>query len=821
MTKKQKSAKRSFISSVLVLCLCFTMFVGTTYAWYNDSVTSGRNTIVSGSLEMVLDVYRGAANDTVFADNWTKIDDTVPVFDETNGPISFEPGAVQVAYVRVSNEGDLAFKYSLAAKVFDENPGENQEGRSFYLSNFLKFGTKVVTAPFASREAAINAVKDTATKLQDATLSTGGNSLDKDADPVIVALVIYMPSDTSNEANPKPDHKPSISFGLNALAAQYTVESDSFSNTYDETAEYPAVYPGVSNVTVPANGAASSITAGGVTVELPANTSTTDDNEYRLNVSNANTATDNTTGVTSVSFDAKLYLNDVEITSGNTLYTMTVDIGPGATGVVVTHNGNALTVGTGDQQYQYNSTTGIITIYTKSFSPFAVSYCGPVVTATNGTATETFSSLPLFAASVNGGNSYAGYTVTLNKNVDLTDVAWTPIGDTKAHAFKGVFDGNGKTISNLTIDIPSGTYQGLFGYVGGGNTTIKNVKLSNVYINATKRIAGLAAEVIGDATFYNCTVDSASTVIGSDANIAGLIGEIQPSAPSTIVCEKLYNYATIIGTGGAATVCRAAGVCCQTTNSEVNGSNVTFKDCHNYGSVTVEDAYAGGITCAAQGPYSTETYDGCSNSGTLTGAYTGALNAYLTGNKHEIFIKNYSGNVKYALGAILHGNHNNVYYITHVIDENNDKLYEYKCAKNAPIVAFSDLYDSPTTISEGLMNEFRRFAEYFIENEDLHRADGVKGSNGSSTDEEIFYNAMFNGDACGNLVSNNTGINYNGNPDYVWPSYAAAYNTTYTLADFRPGWSEDTLYVISRQSFEVTAENPVNTPGNPPAIPGF
>ena len=269
--KKQKTAKRAFISSLISLALCVTMLVGTTFAWYTDSVTSGRNTIVAGSLDMVLERYNGNTTGTAFADNWQNVDGTTKIFNETDGKLTFEPGAVQVAYVRVKNNGDLAFKYSLAAKVFEETAGTNQAGASFLLSDYLKFGTATTDAPYTSREAAINAVKNGATKLQDAQLANGA-VIKKDDAPVIVALVIYMPEDVGNDANPQPDKKPTISFGLNALATQATIENDSFSNTYDDAATIPTA---MGTATVPTTGE-TVITAGSNTATIPSGSTNAD-----------------------------------------------------------------------------------------------------------------------------------------------------------------------------------------------------------------------------------------------------------------------------------------------------------------------------------------------------------------------------------------------------------------------------------------------------------------------------------------------------------------------------------------------------------------
>ena len=43
-----KSTKRALIVSILALVLCFTMLLGTTYAWFTDEVTSSGNKVQAG-----------------------------------------------------------------------------------------------------------------------------------------------------------------------------------------------------------------------------------------------------------------------------------------------------------------------------------------------------------------------------------------------------------------------------------------------------------------------------------------------------------------------------------------------------------------------------------------------------------------------------------------------------------------------------------------------------------------------------------------------------------------------------------------------------
>jgi hypothetical protein len=58
--------------------------------------------------------------------------------------------------------------------------------------------------------------------------------------------------------------------------------------------------------------------------------------------------------------------------------------------------------------------------------------------------------LAKLAANVQAGNDYAGYKITLTKDMDLNNQEWTPIGG-KGKNFAGEFDGGGHTISNLKI----------------------------------------------------------------------------------------------------------------------------------------------------------------------------------------------------------------------------------------------------------------------------------------------------------------------------------------------------------------------------------
>ena len=222
---------------MLVLALSFTSFVGTTFAWFTDSVTSSNNIIVSGNLDVEL-YYQ---NDET--SGWTKVDANTNVFKANT---LWEPGHTEVVKLKVVNEGSLTLKYNLGVNVASETGSVNVAGEDFYLSNYIKYGI-VDGAQTYTREQAVVAVEATATKLNQA-YNSGVTALeaknDTNSDEKVVTMVVYMPQEVGNEANfAKDAAKPVINLGINLLATQYTYEEDSFNNQYDKEAGWNGVIP--------------------------------------------------------------------------------------------------------------------------------------------------------------------------------------------------------------------------------------------------------------------------------------------------------------------------------------------------------------------------------------------------------------------------------------------------------------------------------------------------------------------------------------------------------------------------------------------------
>ncbi len=160
---------------------------------------------------------------------------------------------------------------------------------------------------------------------------------------------------------------------------------------------------------------------------------------------------------------------------------------------------------------------------------------------------NTAAELAGLAALVNQGENYNfwGKTIKLGVDIDLNDISWTPIGTEYPRYFAGEFDGNGHTISNLTI---YGTkYSGLFGQVGRGAQGDNNLR-KGAYIhdftihNATlTSLSGTSGVVVGNAyhdnVFENITVENA-TLTGS-GTIGGIIGSPSSSQFKNILAKNI------------------------------------------------------------------------------------------------------------------------------------------------------------------------------------------------------------------------------------------------------------------------------------------
>ena len=237
MTSK-KNAKKALFSSVLSLLLCAPMLVGTTFAWFTDEVSSGVNTIQSGTLKIGVKYTQDGTT-------WNDLDSATDLF---SGAL-WEPGHTRVVALKLTNEGSLALKYKVGMNIVSEKAGTNVNGDSFKLSDYLEVST-------------LNQQANDSMGIGEITLSLafqGENSVgyedtnklsevSREADLFVgdshyLIIKVDMPASVGNEANAQPGKEASIQFGISIVAGQAAFENDSFGNQYDKDAAYgtPAV----------------------------------------------------------------------------------------------------------------------------------------------------------------------------------------------------------------------------------------------------------------------------------------------------------------------------------------------------------------------------------------------------------------------------------------------------------------------------------------------------------------------------------------------------------------------------------------------------
>ncbi|MBR1990148.1 MAG: SipW-dependent-type signal peptide-containing protein [Firmicutes bacterium] len=111
----KRSTKSALISSLLILTLCMSMMVGTTYAWFTDEVKSEGNIIQAGKLEIALEKYNAATHVWENAEGKTIAFKTNSNSNVTAANILWEPGCTfWMESIRIKNTGDLALKYEIA-----------------------------------------------------------------------------------------------------------------------------------------------------------------------------------------------------------------------------------------------------------------------------------------------------------------------------------------------------------------------------------------------------------------------------------------------------------------------------------------------------------------------------------------------------------------------------------------------------------------------------------------------------------------------------------------------------------------------------------
>ena len=254
-------------------------------------------------------------------------------------------------------------------------------------------------------------------------------------------------------------------------------------------------------------------------------------------------------------------------------------------------NGTSIDGAEATEAYSYDSNTRTITIYSGE-------------------------GLKVAADEVNSGNT--DINIILDKDIDLTNTKWTPIGTDHSNSYTGTFDGGNHTISGLTVT-GSDEYAGLFGCIDDGGT-VKNVVLENVQIasdNQYANVGGVAGYSRGN--IENCSVSGSvsgnSNSNGTSNCVGGVVGQQYGGTITECTSSAIVDGRNEVG-----------GVVGQTNNG------ATLTACYATGDVTAErdprnNTYAGGVV----GFNGVGTLTACYATGNVTGTGTGSGSIYVGG----------------------------------------------------------------------------------------------------------------------------------------------------------------------------------------------
>ena len=232
MKDNRTSVKRSLFVSAIALTLTAALLIGSTFAWFTSTASTGVNKIESGNLKV--DIIGADSDSHIEKLNFTKAATTDAEADEE---ILWEPGGRYLTEgFRIANKGNLALKWK--AQVNKGTTAAN-EG-NFDLLDVIDF--YLVTS---------KDVDDMGTALDEFT----GNLKKTETSDVYYIKGVMKTNADNNYQGLTLD-----GITITVCATQDTVENDSFDNTYDTDAEYPiSVTTGdelqaiVSDATAPVN----------------------------------------------------------------------------------------------------------------------------------------------------------------------------------------------------------------------------------------------------------------------------------------------------------------------------------------------------------------------------------------------------------------------------------------------------------------------------------------------------------------------------------------------------------------------------------------
>ena len=209
--KKTPYKRIALALSLCALLIWAILGTGASLAWFTDTSPEINNIFHFAEFDLVVS-HR--LNDG----KWEEVDSKTKIFNEE---ALYEPGYVQVVYLKVENKGTVPFKFDTAVNVNGCIKATNVFGQPFMLQEYLKFGLATAN----TEEEMKNSIpdRDAAVEIANEPLHNYYKSGSFELAPgktKYIALIVRMPEEVGNVANYRGDTVPEVDLGITVKADQ-------------------------------------------------------------------------------------------------------------------------------------------------------------------------------------------------------------------------------------------------------------------------------------------------------------------------------------------------------------------------------------------------------------------------------------------------------------------------------------------------------------------------------------------------------------------------------------------------------------------------
>ena len=213
---KQKPITKTYKKIALALSLCALLIwailgTGASLAWFTDTSPELNNIFHFADFDLVV-------SHRLTNGEWEEIDSQTKIFDEE---VLYEPGYVQVVYLKVENKGTVPFDFYTAVNVNGRTVATNVFGQPFILQDYLKFGLiasdteQQMKNSIPDREAAVTIANEPLHNyFEQGTFELAPNG------EKYIALIVRMPEEVGNIANYRGNTVPEVELGITVKADQ-------------------------------------------------------------------------------------------------------------------------------------------------------------------------------------------------------------------------------------------------------------------------------------------------------------------------------------------------------------------------------------------------------------------------------------------------------------------------------------------------------------------------------------------------------------------------------------------------------------------------